>query len=105
MGRHVRGPALPDACPDPTPPAVAPSPANRRQLTDDRRAQGLRTARVTKLVVAATFVAVFVCTPEVLTAMTKGFTTIFAGQGIADVSPAQVPQPGSQPDSQPSPQP
>ena len=93
MGRHVRGPALPDACPDPTPPAVAPSPGrHRRQLTDDRRAQGLRTARVTKLVVAATFVAVFVCTPEVLTAMTKGFTTIFAGQGIADVSPAPLDQ-------------
>ena len=92
-----------------TPPAAAAQdrrpPRHRRPLTDDRRERGIRTARVTKIMVAATFVAVFVCTPEVVTAMTKGFTTIFAGQGIEDVAPAQVPQPGSQPDSQPSPQP
>ena len=77
---------------------------HRRPLTDDRRERGIRTARVTKAVVAATFVAVFVCTPEVMTAMTKGFATIVTGQGIEDVAPARVPQPDPQP-SQSSPQP
>lgn len=48
---------------------------------------------MTKSLVAVTFVAVFVCTPEVITAMSRGFTTIFTGQGIEDVAPAQVPPP------------
>lgn len=74
-----------------------PSPRHRRSIAEDRRARGVRTARVTKTLVAAIFSAVFVCTPEVVTAMTQGFTTIFAGQGIEDVAPAPVPAPRPQP--------
>ena len=102
MGRHASEPTL--ARPGRQTPRLAaartgdwPLPRHRRRLTDDRRARGLRSARLTKALVAVTFVGVFVCTPEVMTAMSRGFTTIFTGQGIEDVAPARLTPPTPQP--------